>query len=279
LICKDATVDGQNILYHYLQKNILLENNDFSKELIKRLLVDLSIWIPPTFYEKLPIILPYAVRDRSCRKKGLDGKDEWGKADERGFLRDDNTLIKCVVRSFPITSPRIKTYDGKKLGTGFVASHIWGKVTLDNRTFSSSRHYLFNSFVPNIVWLPAQIAKLTDREGSYSQQLLKAISHRIYRQMALPHELDKIWNTLLYPNDLPNIEVNLNDINFFTVSDHWLQKRIILLKSEIETILGQSIRDSVKCSNYLPSLKEISADRRKELNDWLTAYNNLLNPA
>jgi len=276
LVCKGATVDGQNILYHYLQKSILLENSDFSKELIKRLLVDLSIWIPPTFYKKMPIILPYAVRDRSCRKKGLDGKDEWGKADEKGFLRDDNTLIKCVVRSFPINSSRINTYDGKKLGTGFVASHIWGKVTLDDRTFNSSRHYLFNSFVPNIVWLPAQIAKLTDREGSYSQQLLKAISYKIYRQIALPLELDKIWNTLLCPNDLSQINIDLKEINFFSVTDDWLRKRISLLKSEMDTILGQPVRDSVKCSNYLPSLQEISPNRKKELSDWLMAYNNWL---
>lgn len=133
------------------------------------------------FYRKLPIILPYVVRDNSCRIKKPTGEDEWGSANSKGFLRDDNTLLKGIVRSFKIKSMKILEYDGKKLGTGFVASHIWGKVSVDNNIMISSRHHKLNSFVPNLVWLPVQISKLTDREGSFAQSLLQAISYDLWR--------------------------------------------------------------------------------------------------
>ncbi len=142
------------------------EDSEFSGELIKHLLIDLPIWIPTNFYTMLPIILPYVVRDNSCRIKTSNDHYEWGSANSRGFLRDDNTLLKGIVRSFPIRSANIPAYNGKKLGTGFVASHIWGKITVEDNSLISSRHHMLNSFVPNIVWLPLQISKLTDREGS-----------------------------------------------------------------------------------------------------------------
>jgi hypothetical protein len=119
----DNVVDGQNILYHYIQ-SLTREDSQFSEELIKHLLIDLSIWIPSNFYTKLPVILPYVVRDNSCRIKTSSSHDEWGSANSKGFLRDDNSLLKGIVRSFPIRSSNIPVYDGKRLGTGFVASHI-----------------------------------------------------------------------------------------------------------------------------------------------------------
>ena len=69
---------------------LLREDTQFSKELIKHLLIDLSIWIPSNFYTKLPVILPYVVRDNSCRIKTSSGHDEWGSANSKGYLRDDN---------------------------------------------------------------------------------------------------------------------------------------------------------------------------------------------
>ena len=278
---RNREVNGQNILYHYIQKNILSETDEFSKELLKRLLVDLSIWIPPSFYRKLPIILPYVVRDNSCRTKKPTGEDEWGSANSEGFLRDDNSLLKGIVRSFTIRSPRISEYDGKKLGTGFVASHIWGKVTVANTVMISSRHHMLNSFVPNLVWLPVQISKLTDREGSFAQRLLQAISCEIYRHIGLPKELRCIWESLVIPEGLPKIDVDLKRINYFDMPDGWLIKRIDGLISEINTVLAINKTEpveegKVKSSRYLPTLKQIPTQQTKEMNEWLSKYRDLL---
>jgi hypothetical protein len=275
-------VDGQNIIYHYIQKNLLKGEDELSKELIRHLLLDLSIWIPTSVYSKLPIILPYVVRDNSCRTKTTNGQDEWGSANSKGFLRDDNSLLKGIVRSFPIRSPNISVYDGRKLGTGFVASHIWGKVTLDTSCLISSRHYMLNSFVPNIVWLPVQISKLTDREGSYAQRVLQAISCQIYKNFSLPKELQIIWDVLPDPQEASKISINLEEINFFDVSNEWLTHRITGLITEIDTIISIDSKSDctrqrkVKSSRYLPTLKRIPSEQRKELNEWLSGYRNWL---
>ena len=275
MISKNKSVDGQNILYHYIQKSILKDEDEFSKELLKHLLVDLSIRIPTNFYHRLPIILPYVVRDNSCRIKKAQGHDEWGSANSKGFLRDDNTLLKGIVRSFPIKSSKISSYNGKKLGTGFVASHIWGKVTTRDGLLISSRDTLCNSFVPNLVWLPVQISKLTDREGSFAQRFLQALSHKIYRQNNLPKELSSVWKILPYPQDPVNISVDLSQINYFDVTEEWLTKRIKGLLLEIDQILSVGTTDvmngtKVKSSRYLPTLRQLSLEQRQESIEWLS---------
>jgi hypothetical protein len=281
LISNSKIVDGQNVLYHYIQKNVLREEDDFSKELLKRLLTDLSIWIPTNFYLRLPVILPYVVRDNSCRTKTANGEDEWGSANSKGFLRDDNSLLKGIVRSFPIKSSSISIYNGSRLGTGFVASHIWGKVTVDEKCLISSRHHMLNSFVPNIVWLPVQISKLTDREGSLAQRLLQRISYEIYRDISLPSELQRVWEALVAPEGTTNINIDLERVNFFDVSDDWLTKRINCLLSEIDTILsvdktGCLDEGKVKSSRYLPTLKPLYSIQKQEMNEWLSKYKNWL---
>ena len=154
-------VNGENILYHYIQKNILYTKDitPFQKQLIEHLIIDLSIWVPFSVYEKMPLLLPFVVRDLSSRKKNkLTGSDEWGTSDEFGYLRDDNSLIKNIFGSCPIHSKHINEYDGSFLGNGFVASHIWREVKGSEKLASTIPQT--NFFVPNLVWLPKQISKM-----------------------------------------------------------------------------------------------------------------------
>lgn len=281
MVPKRMRIDGQNILYHYLQKVLLEEENALSRELITHLLTDLSIWIPPNLYRKLPVLLPYVVRDPSCRRNSDTGEDEWGAPSKSGFLRDDNSLIKGIVRSFRIRSPRVAPYDGLKLGTGFVASHIWGKIEIEGETMISSRHYLLNSFVPNLVWLPVQISKLTDREGSFAQRLLQAFSHSIYEGIRMPEEISRLWRYLPFQKDLRIEEVNLTKISSFIVPEKWIRKRSASLLSEIETILsvdGADLgsKEKVKSRRYLPALRLIPARKKQVLNEWLVRYRSLI---
>lgn len=276
---KNKSVDGQNVLYHYIQKNLIQGEDRFSKELLAHLLIDLSIWIPVDFYRRLPIILPYVVRDNSCRKKGTGGSDEWGSANSKGYLRDDNTLLKGVVRSFQIRSPNISVYNGKRLGTGFVASHIWGKVNIDGSNMISSRHHMLNSFVPNLVWLPVQISKLTDREGSFAQKLLQTVSYRIYGNIDLPMEIKHLWKALPQSQET-DAQIDVAKINFFEVSEEWLTRRIKNLSLEIEQILlvdkNANYGEKIKSSRYLPTLNKLPFEQRNELNQWLNKYRNCL---
>lgn len=280
-MAKKKKVSGENILYHYIQKNILTteEITPFQKELIEHLIVNLSIWIPIEVYKKMPVLLPFVVRDLSCRKKNpATGSDDWGVSDKFGYLKDDNSLIKGIFGSCPISSPHIGEYQNSYLGNGFVASHIWRKV-LGSEKLASTMPQL-NTFVPNLVWLPKQISKLTDREKSYAQQLLQSLSYRIYGNENNDPYSESIWKHLENPK--VGHQIDIKNINFFSVSGDWLDKRSKGLLTEMVTILGEvngSVRGSkkVKCSRYLPTLREnLDSKNKKDFSRWISASINRL---
>lgn len=276
----EKRIDGQNVLYHYIQKNLLKEDNALSQELLKRFLLDMSIWIPPSFYRRLPIMLPYVVRDAYCRGKLNGGKEEWGTADKEGFLRDDNSLIKGIPRSFVVENSQLEYYNGFKMGNGFVASHLWDKVTINGNQYFSSRRPELNSFVPNITWLPVQLSKFTNHSGSFAQRFLQAVSYKIYRTFPMPETISKIWENLEFPKEFNGLEIDLSKISFFKVSDGWLDQRIKNLIHEIDVIIAATERNSknakVKCHRYLPSLVKLSKSQRKAINEWLVEYRSFI---
>jgi hypothetical protein len=154
-------VDGNHILYHFLQKGLLQEDVWLFQMLTARLVASLGIWFPLRTYAAMPFLAPYAVRDSSCRKDAKTGRPEaWGSPNSTGYFRDDNSLIKNIPSSLPIES-RFGEYAGARMGNGFVASHVWRRLTIDGY---ASQHSLTNSFIPNLVWLPAQVSKLSDRK-------------------------------------------------------------------------------------------------------------------
>ena len=54
-------------------------------------------------------------------------------------------------------------------------------ASLHNRISGKPDDPLAYSFVPNLVWLPSEVAKLTDRQDSFVQRYVQAISTRLYR--------------------------------------------------------------------------------------------------
>lgn len=270
--------NGENIIYHYIQKTLLADNDsdDFTKELIERLIIDLSIWFPADAYRQIPILLPFVIRDSSCRRKQPNStKDEWGNANEFGFLRDDNSLIKGIIKSFLVEGRRVKDYDNKKLANGFVASHIWRNLQINQDKLASTFEKT-NSFIPNLVWLPKQISKLTDREGSYAQNLLKTISYKIYfNNNSLSDFKKEIWAELENPNTQTKHSIDVSKLNYFKIPDTWVDKKRKGLIEEITTI--KSVINSetvgskkVKCSSYLPTLlSKTSSNGRQNLITWL----------
>ena len=268
--------NGENIIYHYIQKTLLLEEkpDHFTQELLERLIIDLSIWFPSEVYRQIPILLPYVIRDSSCRKKNDEtGKDEWGHANEKGFLRDDNSLIKGIIKSFFVDGNRVKEYNNNKLANGFVASHIWRN--LNYQTCLASTYEKTNSFIPNLVWLPKQISKLTDREGSFAQDLLKNISYNIYCKSGDSKFKNNIWRKLNNPQLETITSYSISDLNYFRVPEKWIDKRkteLIVEFDKINDVLltGDVSEKKVKCSSYLPSLKKnIATQNKQKLINWL----------
>ena len=233
-----ATVDrvhSDNFDYYYLK--YLKESNDkqFEQETSTRI-IEQSIWFPPTAYSVLPIAVPYAYRDRGCRSiKRSDGTDMWGCPNSAGYVRDDNSLIKGLVKQLDIDSPPSSfgeiAYKGRRLGRGFVAAHIWPRTTHLAQT---------NSFWPNLVWLPKGLALLSDHETSFVQPFLQDVSMRIYGQISTCSQgtVAKSWWILLSRfhsasksiSDRVN-EVALDELNYFRVSSRFLNSRLNKIRS------------------------------------------------
>jgi hypothetical protein len=268
-------VDGNNVLYHYIQKIILPRDDEFSRELVRRLILDLSIWFPVELYRAAPVLLPFCVRDSSV--KG----NEWGSPNAEGCLRDNNSILKLLVGNYSIRSPLTKVYARHARGRNFTASHAWRKISIAGRSQYATTHPHTYSFVPNLVWLPAQVAKLTDHEGSYAQQLLQAISHRLYRAEARRHpfELEAIWDSLPPPE--LDLELDPDGLSYFEVSPRSVKMRRSSLLREIEVVLraietGCADEKSPRSFRYLPALAHIPREQTAGFASWLETYRGFL---
>lgn len=270
--------DGENVIYHYIQKNMQTNNYEFSKELVKRLITDLSIWLPVNLYKKCPILLPYVIRDPTCRPNNKGREEAWGSPNEKGFFRDDNTLIKGIPRSFLIESKTTASYHNKKMGKGFVASHIWRK--LEGTDLLASEFYKTYSFVPNLVWLPKQISKLTDREDSLAQRYLQFLSFWIYGSKEVNLKIKEFWNLFEIPSEFQYKEIDLTRLNFFKLSEEQIAKRIRTLDKNVSIIKNAEnidpTRTKLHCSRYLRGLKNMQKLKLDELYAWLGEFKQII---
>ena len=257
-ISRDMKINGNNALYYYF-RDVDNRNRSVDKTLLKHLVRSLAIWLPIELYQRLPVLLPFVVRDPTCRKSNNKEKiEEWGSSDKKGHLRDDNTLVKAIPRKFTISGKNM-AYDKQTMGAKFVASHIWSK--LDSSSGLATRDPLTNTFVPNLVWLPSQISKLSDREGSFVQNYLQALSFSIYHGVKLEKSktefVEKVWDSLPMPIQKIKVEKNLNEkLNFFNMGEKDIAKRVNNLLRDIELIRNKQVGGKVYCSRYLPSYSE-----------------------
>lgn len=270
-------VNGNTIIYHYLQKSLREEDEQLFQEIVAKLLTRLGIWFPPSAYATLPIVLPHVVRDPGCRRP----IDEWSSPNEAGYVRDDNSLIKGLVRSFAIASD-LSEYNGRRIGTGFVAAHVWSRV---GDTYSSREASTY-SFIPNLVWLPTNVAKLTDRDNSFAQMFIQALSYEIYYRLELRDTIrpfvDDSWNQLPRP-DFPKHRLpDVRELNFFRVPQSFFCTRTARISTASRGLLlvaagdSGSIKDKILHTRYTAGLKAspplVSASAAKKLGDHLARY-------
>jgi hypothetical protein len=282
---KSALIDGENILYHYLQKDLLESDIWLFQMLCARLVAGLGIWLQPEIYQRMPTLLPFAVRDPSCRKRKEGDVEAWGTPSSQGYLRDDNTLVKNIPKSMVVISSSQPLYSGKRVGNGFVAAHVWRQTKFSEiGALLASRDPWINSFVPNLVWLPSEVAKLSDREGTFTQLYLQALSAKIYRNLEVSSEMrpfvDRIWNMLEVPKGIPEQGLpETKNLSFFRADNTFIQTRIQSVADVVaayKTVLsGQRLTSKVITSRFgdgLPSVpREQVSKRLAELERYLTA--------
>lgn len=278
-------VDGQNFLYEYLQHDLRTSDPVLFRCIVRDMIIKLGIWLPRSMYQSLPILLPHVVRDASCRaNKRLKRDEQWGSANSQGFLRDDNSLIKGLVRSLDIKSPNYRPYNNRRRGGGFWAAHVWDRTVDDQSATEDART---NSFVPNLVWLPASVAQLTDTSKSYAQWLVQALAQRLYRDVQLHVGLSPFvsdaWNQLLNENCFVSEQLpDPKELNFFELSPRFLDTRLRRIEASLSwlTWVGNgksptsrpSIPGRILPSRYGDSLKDLDPARAVHLSGHLERY-------
>ncbi len=267
-------IHGDDLLYRFFHE-LLTEQPELAPEILTKMYSTMGIWLPLNLYYEFPVLLPWVVRDHTCRgdkKKGIP--DQWSSPDQDGYLRDDNSLVKSLARGFMIEGSGMVHLHGARLGTEFVASHVWRKV---NHASLASRHPLLNSFVPNLVWLPSQVAKLTDREGEVMQRTLQALSWTIYRDAPVAPHLRRVvedaWS--LIPE--PDMEVgSFGELNTFIVKDKFLTTRRDRLRSVINALdlleKGMPLTKKVVTTRFTEGLPTVGAAQRSKLKSFLEQF-------
>ena len=264
-------VKGDDLLYRFFNHVIVSEPELFEK--IPRLLVlSMGIWFPKSVYKNMPVLLPWVLRDPSCRGKKSKGKvvetDQWGAPNGDGYLRDDNSLVKGIPKSLRIKSESYEYLNGKHLGNEFVAAHIW-RENLSGTL--ASRIPILNTFVPNLVWLPSQVAKLSDRENSKVQNALKEISWSIYRDVALSAETKVIaensWALLPKPTGVR--DVLDKEVSWFIDTNPFMNTRRSKLQNVVVALEklknGEQVPLVLKPSRYRDGLSKVSVNKREKL--------------
>jgi hypothetical protein len=277
---KSRRLDGDHILYSYLQRELLQSDIWLFQMLAARLIVGLGVWLGVEIYANYPLLRPYAVRDPESRgnaRKGLP--DQWGSPNADGLFRDDNSLIKHMPYSLYIHGPKNHLYEGTRIRKGYVASHVWRQLKGDQGL--ASRHRLTYSFVPNLVWLPREVSKLTDREGSFVQTYIQALSLQLYQPIAV-HEglqplVESAWSLLPEPIGIPPEGLPpADELNSFVPTERIFKVWIRDLDTVIDALRraqeGRRISNKVVSSRYGSGLSKIAKSRLDTLADHLEMY-------
>jgi len=262
-------VDGNEIIYRFFQ-DLIESETAFT---IQKLL-DYAIFLPSEAAKRFPILRPGVIRD--TRKKlsndPFGRNDDWGRADSRGYIRDDNSLLKSIPRVLSIES-QITHLNGKLLGKGWVASHIWRETRTIEKANS---HPWLNSFIPNLVWLPRQIAKLSDRDGSVLQRGLKILSQSLYKNIEFKDAdtkavVDFCWDELVISEEL---ELKPAVTSQFVLSQEWIsrnEEKLRFFRSGVLSGDEQLLKKGYAPGNYFESTgfgKETFFDNLK----WATKH-------
>jgi hypothetical protein len=262
-----SKIRTEGLLYHFLQRDLWEEDVWLFQSLASRLILRLGIWIAPEAYSRIPWLVPYARRDplsRGSKKLGI--ADQWGSPDEEGYFRDDNSLLKGIPRSMRVQSS-LAAYSGRQLDRGFAAAHVWR--TIEHQVLAA-RHPLAYSFIPNVVWLPSDVAKLTDREGSFAQQFVQALAIKIYRDAPVGDQLEDLvqeaWRLFPAPASVPAHALpEPASLNFFVPKPEFFDRRRRTCEGVAGALRSPEATTKAISERYAPGLGGVPAAAREAL--------------
>jgi hypothetical protein len=135
--------------------------------------------------------------------------------------------------------------------------------------------------VPNVVWLPSEVAKLTDREASFVQSFTQALSVKIYRDVRVDPKVAPIvgdaWAMLPVRDSIPEQGLpQLESLNFFQPAEGWMKKRLDNIRtvaSALDAVAnGRPLETKNLSTRYAAGLPALPPSAASSLRDRLLAF-------
>jgi hypothetical protein len=261
-------------LYSYLSEGMRSgPTADGFSQLAIELIQSLGIWWSQEIYATLPVMVPWCIRDRSCRYD--QGPESWGSPRSDGYLRDDNSIIKKLPLPLTISGPEESAYRGQKPWRGFTACHIWRD--LPSGELAGADPWLY-SFVPNLVWLPTWLAPLTDRQGGDTQVILQRTSIALFKGMEVRGPVsgyaEAAWAKLPPPPTGPGLV--LEQLNKFDAVPSYFTRRLNYLDKFVkgcdEILEGHTIKQKLICTRYTDELPQLDHRDLKQFRNTMDGY-------
>ncbi|MGV1004460.1 MAG: hypothetical protein ACOYEV_06755 [Candidatus Nanopelagicales bacterium] len=259
-------------LYRYLLNGMSSGADEFTALTIG-LIETLGIWWSPEVYANLPVMVPWCIRDRTCRYD--QGPESWGSPRSDGYLRDDNSIIKKLPLSLSISGPAGSPFRGRKPWRGFTACHIWRD--LPDGSFAGADPWLY-SFVPNLIWLPTWLAPLTDRQGGEVQAILQRTSIALFRGVEIPEPLtayaEEAWGKLPPPG--AGVALATEGLQKFEPVPAFFSRRLAYLDNFIsgcdEVLAGRPLVKKLICTRYTQGLPELHHGETQKFRQAMDEY-------
>jgi hypothetical protein len=261
-------------LYRYLGDG-MSSGSDSSAfiDLALALIQDLGIWWTPDAYAAMPTMVPWCVRDRSCRYD--QGPESWGSPRADGYLRDDNSIIKKLPLPLLIRAPQGSVYEGRKPWRGFTACHIWRD--LPGGEVAGADPWLY-SFIPNLIWVPSWLAPLTDRQGGHIQSVLQQTSLALFGEIQVRKPLEEYaksaWQKL--PSPPAARALSVDRLAMFDPLRSFYVRRLRYLEKFVrgcdEVLNGHPISEKLICSRYTDGLPTLEHEAIRQFRDTIDGY-------
>jgi hypothetical protein len=217
-----SSVSAMSAIYQSLAA--VFTSDERHRHTARRLLLATGVWMPLEVYTQWPVLYPWVVRDNQLanHEKGIAHPIS-------GLQRNDNGPIGRLKNGLPVSwATAGSAFHLKPLKRGqqqWWQSHVWEGMTTNPLT---------NSFVPNLVWLPEAVGRLTDPDATGAkstlfQEEIKAIAWSLYRHAPVVEPLretvERIWRTIPEPQatGLEPDEVDL--VNWFKPTASFLAQR------------------------------------------------------
>ena len=242
-------------------------------DITNTLIEKLGIWWSPQGYGQLPAMVPWCVRDRSCRYD--QGPESWGAPRNDAYLRDDNSIIKKLPLTCVVSAPSGHPYRGRKPWRGFTACHIWRD--LPDGTLAGADPWLY-SFMPNLIWLPSWLAPLTDRQSSEVQRTLQRTSIALFRKVQVPSQLRPYaeygWSRLHKPP--PGYVLPTEQLAMFNPHEKFFRNRVNYLNKIVagtDAVLTRgSLPAKLICSRYTEGLPRLDTAAISQFGSAMKTY-------